>query len=372
MATNPFHLPRNLSVFWVLLVLLFGACSESDPQEPVSLVHQAYVWQRAWTGPVQRAVEDPPETIHGLRVLAWEIEETGIQVWPNVRADALASSEQQVVAVVRINGFSLPETLSLAPLVARVQKWRRAGVQVVGIEVDHDSATSQLGRYTQWLSVQKIPEVLSLSITGLPTWMESPNLVELAKVVDELVLQVHAVVAPEIFDGEQALQWVERYSHVVGGRPFRVSLPTYSAKVKGALKRADPVEVQEFLAALQESSPRGLLGVNWFRLPVAGDRAAWPVATLEAVLRQKRLRSDVRVFLEKDSEGLFSVVLSNLGSTEGVWPSIRVHGTMESADLFAGYTRGGDGYTSPHYKLVAGEKKIIGWIRGKDLYIETY
>ncbi|KLN62000.1 hypothetical protein WH96_00140 [Kiloniella spongiae] len=52
--------------------------------------------------------------------------------------------------------------------------WKRAGRDIVGVEIDYDSPSSKLDDYRVWLQVvqKQIPEDISIGITGLPTWYE--------------------------------------------------------------------------------------------------------------------------------------------------------------------------------------------------------
>ncbi|MDA4569495.1 DUF3142 domain-containing protein, partial [Escherichia coli] len=53
-----------------------------------------------------------------------------------------------------------------------------------------------------------------LSITALPTWLNSPDLDALLKVPDESVLQVHAVLNPTqgLFDAKRAQAWISAFA----------------------------------------------------------------------------------------------------------------------------------------------------------------
>ena len=55
-------------------------------------------------------------------------------------------------------------------------RWRAAGVDVVGLEIDHDCATAVLADYARWLAANRPPAPLAWSITALPTWAGAPAL----------------------------------------------------------------------------------------------------------------------------------------------------------------------------------------------------
>ena len=181
---------------------------------------------------------------------------------------------------------------------------------VSGLEIDFDCATSKLVGYAAFLEVlrARLPESLKLSITALPTWMNSPALERLATTLDELVLQVHAVDDPHrgLFDPLQADRWVHAFARRVP-RPIRVALPAYDVRVTwrrdgrlasvegeqaaarpgaapGETLRTSPQAVLAFLHAMQRDAPDSLAGIVWFRLPTDSDRRAWSPDTWRAVV----------------------------------------------------------------------------------------
>ena len=164
-------LPRAaISVIVLIIVAVaVAACSSSGPSSsasssrhaavaPIALQHEAYVWQRAWTGSVRAAVASAPAELAGLRVLTLEIDRDGHATWPGVSTDALVRASRPITAVVRIDGSRIPADLALAPVLDRIDRWRAAGVPVAGIEIDHDCATAALADYATWLAAQR-PEI---------------------------------------------------------------------------------------------------------------------------------------------------------------------------------------------------------------------
>jgi hypothetical protein len=99
--------------------------------------------------------------------------------------------------------------------------------------------------------------------------------------VDEVVLQVHAVRAPTIFEPRAARRDIELFARIAHGTKLRVALPTYRV----ALGEAKPDDVAALLRSLEQRPVAGVTGVVWFRLPVAADRMAWSAPTLAAVIR---------------------------------------------------------------------------------------
>ena len=81
-------------------------------------------------------------------------------------------------------------------LIERLEKWQRAGNQVVGIQIDYDAPTYQLDKYAELLrEVRKqLPAQYQLSVTGLLDWSnqaEDPQFMQLSDTVDELVIQTY-------------------------------------------------------------------------------------------------------------------------------------------------------------------------------------
>ncbi len=243
---------------------------------------------------------------------------------------------------------------------------------MVGVEIDHDSATAGLEDYARWLEALALPQWLRLSITALPTWTSSPSLRRVSNAVDELVLQVHAIRAPTIFDAAQAHRWILRFSWCLGDRTFRVALPTYRVEIDGDVLGADPKELQRFVHTLNVERPRGLEGFLWFRLPVSADTAAWAAPTLDAVILGTLLKPSVKARLVPDGPGLFNVVVENDGTLAESWPELRFTGDIESVDITAGYVREREAWTAPSQILSAGEERTVGWVRGENVGIEVH
>ena len=203
-----------LGLAMLLLALLGAACR----QEPVQMVHEAYIWQRLWNTAVVDAVHQATPAIEQWRVLAAQAHsERGLyQVAPDWAA--LTASGKSVVAVVRIDGhLGMADAALWAGQIADVwQTWHSASALVVGLEIDYDCGTQRLGEYTQFLRLlrSKLPPDATLSITALPDWLNAADLVELLSAVDTSVLQVHGIssLKHSLCNADDALKWVQAYS----------------------------------------------------------------------------------------------------------------------------------------------------------------
>ncbi len=84
----------------------------------------------------------------------------------------------------------------MAQLIDRLEKWQRAGNQVMGIQIDYDAPTYQLDKYAHLLRNirQQLPAQYQLSVTGLLDWSnqaDDPQFMQLSGAVDELVIQTY-------------------------------------------------------------------------------------------------------------------------------------------------------------------------------------
>ena len=79
---------------------------------------------------------------------------------------------------------------------AHIKKWRAAGNDVVGIQIDFDAKTARLGEYARFLKGLRthLPANCKLGVTGLMDWGANANaedLIMLSGVVDELIIQTY-------------------------------------------------------------------------------------------------------------------------------------------------------------------------------------
>ena len=328
---------------------MLSACAPSQaPDSRAPLTHEAYVWQRVWTPAVAAAVREGSADFSGLRVLVLQqIGDERIALAPD--RDALRERGLPLRLVLRIEG-SRPRASaeSLAQRMGETaQHWRAHGLQVVGVEVDHDCASVALADYAEWLQAFRaaLPSGLALSVTALPSWLDAPEgLARVREVADETVLQVHAVEAwrRALVDRESSLRWARAWQ-AHASRPFRIALPAYALRVQlgregrpaavdaeGALDRsgaraqaghADPAEVAAIVRALQAADLPQLQGLLWFRLPVQGDRRSWAPATLAAVMRGTLPPPQIELLALQRGPGLQDLLLRNVGGIDAQAPA---------------------------------------------------
>jgi hypothetical protein len=195
-----------------------------------------------------------------------------------------------------------------------VNEARTNRVLLAELQIDFDCAESKLDGYRVWIeAIQRRVAPLPVTITALPSWLDSRAFKRLAAVATNYVLQVHSAERPKSFeapftlcDPRAARRAVERAGRI--GVPFRVALPTYgyllafenggkfiSLAAEGprpnwptnALVRkieSDSEELATLVRAWTASRPAAMRGVIWYRLPVATDKHNWSWPTLSAVM----------------------------------------------------------------------------------------
>lgn len=375
----------------LLLLLSLSAC-EPTPQKVFD--QQLYIWQRQWRPAHAEALARTRAEFSTLRVLALQAQPQ--EGWTRARIDPamLKADGRPIIAVVRLDG-QLPQ-LDGPAIHGQIQRllsdWQAAGLAVMGVEIDHDCASARLPAYAELLTElrQELPAQLKLSITALPAWLVSPQLEQLLSSVDSSVLQVHAVSNPAqgLFAPQTALRWAQAYA-ARSPKPFYLALPAYGVGLietdsgaplvesEAALNsraprrelQAEPRQVASLIRALQAAPPRQLAGLIWFRLPLAGDRRAWPLRTLQAVASGRPLRADLRVAISR-SGALSELVLHNQGNLSGALPAqieLSVN-DCDSADALGGYRlqRSANRLVwlrqSPG-QLAAGQRLALGWAR---------
>ena len=379
------------SIALLLALVLTAGCERHDAPP---LDQQLYVWQRQWTPAHDAALRDSRAEFSTLRVLA-------LQAFPNAgwsraRIDPvlLRHDGRPVIAVVRLDGQlkALDQQEVTAQIRQVISDWQGQGLNLAGVEIDHDAGNVRLPSYREFLAHlrEALPTSLPLSITALPSWLDSRELPALLSTVDSSVLQVHAVSDPRrgLFDADQARQWAKAWSRVTT-KPFYLALPAYGVALlpstdgapvvesevtleREGLRRellADPQSLRTLGTELRADPPEHLAGLIWFRLPLANDRRAWSLTTLRAVARAEVLDSQLTLQLSANN-GLYDIVISNQGNLDSAWPerlTLAVSG-CEGADALAGYalqqrpdlltfTRLRDG------RIPAGGQRAIGWAR---------
>ena len=289
------------------------------------LRQEVYVWQRAWTKPVRDAVTQHATNFAALAVLRAEISWTTNRqpqlTRANVDYETLARLRRPVGFALRIGTYAGPFTndavatfitATAARLVAEV---RTNHVPLAELQIDFDCAESKLDGYRVWIeAIQRRIAPLPVTITALPSWLDSRAFRRLAAGATNYVLQVHSAVRPRsagapytLCDPQAARRAVETAGRL--GIPFRVALPTYgylqafypndnflghSAEgprpnwpTNTLIRKVESnaLELSELIRDWTAHRPATMNGVIWYRLPVASDKHNWPWPMLQDVMR---------------------------------------------------------------------------------------
>lgn len=356
--------------------------------------HDVYVWQRQWDESLVKAIRSATPSVRAWRVLVAEVDRAGRKTPVSVNWEVLRQTGRPIVAVVRM------QRLSTEVLLAH---W-----SVSGIEIDYDCATSQLPAYGEFLHLLRgrLAPGVALSITGLPSWMESGELGGVLHEVDESVLQVHSVMNARkgLFDRALAEEWTRQWSQK-SATPFRVALPTYWSRVswdaeghveaiesevsrhgseEGETRElfVDPREVSALVVEFKKAPVNHLLGIAWFRLPTSEDQRAWSSDTWHAVMQGKALTPVLPVVRIKDGPpGVRDLYLRNESGIDGRLPEQVLVASQgcELADALPPYCLELEsGHVRFHLAagtdsvLRAGHERMLGWVRCAGKEFETH
>jgi hypothetical protein len=133
-----------------------------------------------------------------------------------------------------IDESALADAISAA-YQADAERAASAQARVVGLQIDIDVPTRLLGRYTNMLTAlrARLRPGTQLSITGLPTWMESTELRSTLAVVDFWIPQLYGAEIPERFDQLVPISSPANVARFVSrardfNKPFYAGLAAYS------------------------------------------------------------------------------------------------------------------------------------------------
>jgi len=384
-----------------------------------SLPQDVYIWQRAWTPDVVRAVHVERGNFRRLVILAAEIsakDNTVVTVKPDWAELAQAAGEIGLAirvgplpaahAATAFNDDSVLIQLICRSALAAIANARAAAVKVAELQIDFDCAEAKLAGYQKWARALKVAVTpVPVVITVLPSWLKHPDFIALARAADGLILQVHSLHRPQSPDDSLRLCDVAEARRAVAdvlpaGVPFRLALPTYSYLAgfsrEGSLLglagegaqpswpdeslvktlRSDPAEIAGLVHDLMQHHPELLTGIIWYRLPVAGDTLNWHMPTLQAVMAGRIPQAKLAALAVRAASGATDVYLQNTGDAEAS-AQCRVTVEWRNADLVAADGINGFAHLDSGAKRVTflaagsvleqwiapGDRRQIGWLR---------
>jgi hypothetical protein len=317
-----------------------------------------YAWQRAGSAEsaadVARFVAESDGRVH---VVAVDDDFTALD---QRLTGALASAHAPTILTFRFT--TLPKASVAAQRIADVAAaFVGAGVDLVGVEVDHDCATRALPDYARWLSALQRPPAPALptvpvSITALPTWLDDDAHVAVFAAVADVTIQVHAIAVPALFDVDAALEAMDK------APAARVALPTYAVTLRqGPALFSQVTDV----AAVRAHAER----VTYFRMPTHDDTAAWSWPTLLAVDGAPAVvaaSAGVASVVAAD-DGAFDVVVENVGATDAPLAAVSVAGADAYdvvGDVIALRVDGAVVFVAKNARyLRPKERQTLAWVR---------
>ena len=393
------------------LVWFLGGCQPAPKNRTSPLIHSAYIWRQGWNAEAASGLKASalPAEITELNVVVAELGLGSVARRIHPPWTALRESQRQISLSVRVGTQATlggPQEPALGEAFKLLREGlgeaQTAGVTVVAVQIDYDCPVRLLGAYAERIAEFKkqggLPKV---SVTALPSWLSAPGCQQLLQTADTWTLQVHGTARPNLakqnalFNAKDAMHWVSQAS--AWQRPFRLALPTYSTlacfaksgayvglKSEGSeLPRgtaqckpmsADPAEIAVFLKWLNTPDGVYVTAVDWFRLPLPGDRQNWTMLGLTKVLRGEVGLAECTVAV-KSQGSLYDLVVTNpteyplpLPSLGVQWGQPALQGADATLDWKTELTPQGLSFlhASQAGFLAPQEQRTVGWLRLSD------
>jgi hypothetical protein len=394
----------------VLLVVMLGmlSCAPAPHPRTTPLTHSAYVWRQGWNAEAVAGLADCglPEKLSALNVLVGEcglssgrraIRPPWKELSGHGRAISLSVRIGTRKAIASQDDVDLSEGFGL--LLSGLAEAKAADVEVKSLQIDFDCPERLLRAYADEIKMLKTKSGgLPLTITTLPAWLDADGFDELIKTTDGWTLQLHGTSRPKLgrdnrlFSAELAETWTRRAMRF--GRPFNVAVPTYaylacfgkrgeylgmraeqSAFPAGTVRTlqlpADPAEVARFLGWLDDEACARVVGVDWFRLPLPGDRQNWTMKGLEEVIAGRMITGQVDIITEQRG-GLYDISVRNRSERPLPLPSLHIgweQGDIVGADATYAWLMkpGRRSLTFAQHDVTEllgpGESRVVGWLR---------
>ncbi len=320
------------------------------PAHPVGAPASAYLWQR---DNITQAVVDSDRPLH---VLVIDASPATAVVWERALGQ-LRASRYPMVLVARVSRLDIDV---VTRLLAHAQQAASAGVSVAGVALDYDCAVSQLPAYARFLQALRLRTAWPLEITALPAWLQAPAHAAVFAAADNVVLQLHAVAAPALFDVDAAGRAVATFRADRSSAHGQLALPSYAVTLNdGRQLHADPAQLAQFIVRA------GLTAADivWFRLPsTIDDPSAWGSQTLSRVSAGTVEAGVVTARVTPNADGSVDVHVHNRSDVDVALPAVRVAAAV--FDAFAAFTVRGDSLVPVQARFLRpGADVVAGWAR---------
>lgn len=207
--------------------LLLAGCGGAEPSGRVEA--KDYDSFFLWAGVKPPALLDEARSVY---LLAGEVRAADNARFVPLRAEPPRARHAELWLVLRVERIDWEPSV-MRQLEREIARWRAAGANLRGVQIDFDSATLHLDRYAAFLSDlrRQLPGDLRLSVTGLLDWSangDPAHLAAIGNVVDEIVIQT--------YQGRTTIPGYEGYLASLA----RIKLPYKVALVDGGEWRAPP------------------------------------------------------------------------------------------------------------------------------------
>jgi Protein of unknown function (DUF3142) len=215
----------------VLAALLLSGCQQDSGGRVDAADYDTY-W--LWAGVKSQPVLDKAKTIY---ILEGEVggDRTGLV---NLRAATPKVDHADLWLVYRVETLKWGDDI-LPQMLRDLVRWKAAGNDVVGIQIDFDAATKGLADYADFLKGlrRQLPSNCKLGVTGLLDWSSHGNsgdINTIASTVDEVVLQT--------YQGRQTIKGYERYLAGLNRlhTPYKIGLVQHGEWEEPATLAKDP------------------------------------------------------------------------------------------------------------------------------------
>lgn len=202
----------------LLAVMALTGCQRQAEGGAASVNPAAYDAFYVWPG-VRPAKYLQPRTLY---LLDGEVRRGGPSRLERLRMGVPRLPGKTLWLVVRADRLEWNDA-TYAAIFYDLRRWREAGNQVAGLQIDFDAATRGIENYARFLGDlrRRLPRQWRLSITGLMDWSahgDPKALASLAGLIDEVVVQT--------YQGRTTIAGYDSYFRRMEGFPipFRVAL----------------------------------------------------------------------------------------------------------------------------------------------------